>query len=189
MPNEMMRPCTLPASWKQPNGRPIEPFDAMEYLYYKLNFSSNSIGTYGILLFKSTGVLRRATFCCGEGKGDYYDYVLPAAKIECHLLSLAIAEALNAPVLATEEVLKDLPEKGEFWTEETGCGGRIHKLWKILFRHGEPTEWGYWAFELDDDEQGLVKVMPDIIYISPRNQIAQDYLLQFTLDEKRKETE
>jgi hypothetical protein len=126
MTNEIIRPCTLPASWKQPNGRPIEPFDAMDYLYYELNCYSNSIGSYEILLFNHTGVFRRGTFCCGEGKGDYF-YVLKQAKIECHLLSLVIAQALNPPIKVTQAVLDAMEKVPEasFWYVEGSVNVRL----------------------------------------------------------------
>jgi hypothetical protein len=89
--NEMRRPCTLPASWKQPNGRPIEPFDAIGATVLP---SGRDMGVY-----TKDGRVIRFEFATRE-----------ALEIGYMEAITTIANALNAPVLATDAVLAGLPK-------------------------------------------------------------------------------
>ena len=123
MPKEMIRPCTLPEYWKAQ-----EPIEACDIISFGFNWGSDSV-----LSFES--VWKGQTSKDGYPELDlaelediqkwiderYYssDFENIDAK-DKEFLQLKyyretahlIAEALNAPVLATEEVLAGLPDEG-----------------------------------------------------------------------------
>ena len=97
MPNEMRRPCTLPASWKQ-----TEPFDAMKV---------HSVVVTLELIRKEEIVL--VSVRDEEDGFIYIKHPTSPNHKEADLLQEAIttiANALNAPVLATDAVLAGLPK-------------------------------------------------------------------------------
>jgi hypothetical protein len=105
MTNEMMRPCTL---WG-------ETFDACDvkavndYLTFKEESAFPSGGHHGSVLIRDPfkGDISSPRF---KTQRESYKAVLEAIT--------AIADALNAPVLATDELIKDLPEGASFYCIE-----------------------------------------------------------------------
>ena len=132
MPNEMRRPCTLPASWKQPNGRPIEPFDAIGATVLP---SGRDMGVY-----TKDGRVIRFEFATRE-----------ALEIGYMEAITTIAHALNAPVLATEEVLAGLPEGSDFLAHKVG----YFPTWQLAFYCTESQKW--WGEDERLDESYIIK--------------------------------
>ena len=96
MPNEMIRPCTHEAF------NDNEAFEAIGAVVSIVEGGiSNGVQQFAVRLDLADGHSEELDF---ENRGmAYYTY---------QSVLLAIYEALNAPVLATEEVLKDLPDEG-----------------------------------------------------------------------------
>lgn len=88
-----------------------------------------------------------------------------------------IAEALNAPVLATKEVLAGLPKDAKV---------------SVLHFNGN-TSFGYWNDEIELWEMCYngkhIRIIADSFRISTKDFKTLEYLLQFTLDGRRKVTE
>jgi hypothetical protein len=172
MTNEMMRPCTL---WGQ-------TFDACDvkavndYLTFEEESASPSMGY-------SCGVLIRAPF-----KGDIASPVYKNKRESYKAIIEAIttiADALNAPVLATEEVLAGLPSFPD--EDEYGYHGGF-RLVSYCFCFGTTellpciTINGKWfCKDITVTAEGEYQIQA---YNCDKT---LEYLLQFTLDGVRKE--
>ena len=158
MPNEMIRPCTL---WGQ-------TFDACDvkavndYLTFEEESASPSMGY-------SCGVLIRDPF-----KGDIASPVYKN-KIESYKAIMeaitTIANALNAPVLATKAVLAGLPQGSNFIAHKVGYS----PIWQSAFYCTESQQW--WSEDEPLDESYIIK--------SDGCSKTLARLLEFTLDGMR----
>ena len=98
MPNEMRRPCK-PKDWEFV----IDPFDATQVVGISSELHSDYLDTMEcVIKIKINGAESAYRIC---HVSERYPIILEAIT--------TIAEALNAPVLATEEVLAGLPKDAE----------------------------------------------------------------------------
>lgn len=162
MPNQI-RPCTLPAHWKQ-----TEPFDAIKigtFLYRPVPYHTQTKKKteYRIELFinDSDSIFSPPA----RDKKELEQYKFEAIT--------TIAEALNAPVLATEEVLAGLPEGGVFYIQDKD-GER--RLIEKNTRNKDPKthRWQHRGRRIEDVGSPHRIVGGDAM--------SQEYLRQFTLD-------
>lgn len=162
MPNKMIRPCTL---WG-------ETFDACDvkavndYLTFEEESASPSMGY-------SCSVLIRDPFK-GDIASPVYKNKIESYKAIAEAIT-TIAEALNAPVLATEEVLAGLEYKEvigycDAGLQHSGVVGNFAGTWKL-----NRGSWGLMDFGLEDCGIYKVKAKED----DPKT---AEYLRQFTLD-------
>jgi hypothetical protein len=161
MTNEMMRPCTL---WG-------ETFDAMRVKIVEIYMATSSepfqvwVEIWEENPDGTTPITHKKCFSENE---------IIIANREA---ITTIADALNAPVLATEVVMKDLPKDAKLRTGD-------HSL-----ERNDKGEWGYYDFnEYWEDEGDFWVFVPidasDRIF-SDRCSKTAEYLRQFTLKGKR----
>ena len=98
MPNEI-RPCTLPAHWKQKTS-----FDACDVIQIR------NMGTRVVIDLESVKFVNGHPYFGKVINSPFYDEYLISSQQYLQEAITTIAEALNAPVLATEEVF-DAMEK------------------------------------------------------------------------------
>lgn len=163
--NEMMRPC-LPEGWELK-----EPFDANTFVDDDLcvEFITQAIGSeitgdYG-LRFRGK-VVDKGFFTYSDAQAEYRKAIT------------TIADALNAPVLATEEVLAGLAKDAKVYTVDEKTGDAL----KCTF----DNEFG-WVCRTGHFNEALELGRPYKIFAINDPKTAE-YLRQFTLQGVRKET-
>jgi len=161
----MIRPCTLPAHWKQ-----TEPFDAMKIRTFlcrpvPYHTQTKKKTEYRIELFinDSDSIFSPATTDHKELERYKFEAIT------------TIAEALNAPVEAKKEVLAGLEYKEvigycDAGLQHSGVVGNFAGTWKL-----NRGSWGLMDFGLEDCGIYKVKAKED----DPKT---AEYLRQFTLD-------
>jgi hypothetical protein len=171
MTNEMMRPCTL---W----GR---TFDAVDV--YKIRPT--------VELFRKIELVAVEVRDVENDSWFFVDKAISSSASESDLFFEAIttiADALNAPVLATEEVLAGLPKDAKLMTETHFSDFDIDPDDPDGVDNAEPY-WGYYEPEFVDHYENFTftSVFGERIKSNGCSKTAE-YLRQFTLDGKRKET-
>ncbi len=161
----MIRPCTLPAHWKQ-----TEPFDAMKIRTFlcrpvPYHTQTKKKTEYRIELFinDSDSIFSPATTDHKELERYKFEAIT------------TIAEALNAPVEAKKEVLAGLEYKEvigycDAGLQHSGVVGNFAGTWKL-----NRGSWGLMDFGWEDCGIYKVKAKED----DPKT---AEYLRQFTLD-------
>lgn len=155
MTKELHRPCTL---WG-------ETFDAYDTRICEINMqgSSSNFEVWVEIWDRNNCIVVKQCFS---------DEEIRVAQIEA---ITTIAEALNAPVLATKEVLVGLPKDAKV---------------SVLHFNGN-TSFGYWDDEIELWEMCYngkhIRIIADSFRISTKDFKTLEYLLQFTLDGRRKE--
>ncbi len=168
----MIRPCTLPAHWKQ-----TEPFDAMKIRTFlcrpvPYHTQTKKKTEYRIELFinDSDSIFSPATTDHKELERYKFEAIT------------TIAEALNAPVEAKDEVLKDLPKDAKVW-----------KVWddglELCFIRWFNKRWAYNVVDAHSTMTGggcdvafKEKELCSADRIKPDDPKTAEYLRQFTLD-------
>lgn len=163
---EMMRPCTL---W----GKTFDACDVKavnDYLTFNEESTSPSMGY-------NCGVLVRDPFK-GDIASPTHKNKIESYKAIQEAIS-TIAEALNAPVVLTKAVFENLPID----VYQLHYIASLEPDYIYLVRYNKTLK--KWTFRT-----GMTLELFDVPIhkISGCNQIGKDYLLQFTLDGKRKET-
>jgi hypothetical protein len=163
----------LPKHWEK-----IAPIDACEVSGVQSYYAVGSKDKYHITI----------NFWNGDSiespqikEAKYYDY--KNAKKELNHIQFLIYDALNAPVLATEEVLAGLPKdakavastQGKSWFE---CECHNNYWMKLGIETLYLASLNDWVSLLDKDWHIKANGCPK----------TAEYLRQFTLDGKRKET-
>jgi hypothetical protein len=167
-----MRPCILPTHWKQK-----KPIDACEVSGIQSFYEVGSKDKYHITInFWNGDTIQSPQI----KEAKHYDCA--NAKKELNHIQFLIYDALNAPVLATEEVLAGLPTEAKFLIRDTPSGD-----WKeyTLVYH-------YYGDRILTNKGRRVSIgeitsTPSVIKPNGCHKTA-DYLRQFTLQGVRKET-
>ena len=188
MPNEI-RPCTLPAHWKQ-----TEPFDALSVSDV---FRDEKIENRKKFDF-------RVTLWFGSPAVSSIESPYVQTQEEQDALFqeaiTTIAEALDKPVLATEEVLKDLPKDAKIWVvNDEGDRKTYDKATYSRMGFDDMPIWEYTPYDCSVCEDDGYEY-PSEVYTNSGCYLVADkndpktseYLRQFTLDgvriNKEKET-
>jgi hypothetical protein len=167
MTNEdMMRPCT----W---GGKLFDAYQNLNIIeggidssltYYKtLSYSD-------VKIIDNDGYLIVSKKCASAEKED-------VLKVKMEAIT-TISDALNAPVLATEEVLAGLPKDAKVYTIDEKTGDAL----KCTF----DEQWG-WVCGTGHFNEALELGRPYRIF-TINDPKTEDYLRQFTLEGVRKET-
>ena len=109
----------------------------------------------------------------------------------CRLAITTIADALNAPVLATEEVLAGLPKDAKLLAENDEYQGFqiVKEINREYMRCSTAQHGSYHYFENKYDEDGLLISTPHVWHFKSNGcSKTAEYLRQFTLGGVRKET-
>jgi hypothetical protein len=195
---EMMRPCALPAHWKQK-----KPIDACEVSGIQRFYEVGSKDKYHITInFWNGDTIQSPQI----KEANHYDCA--NAKKELNHIQFLIYDALNAPVLATEEVLAGLSKDAEIWVVESFSSEYGERITYDKATYGKwydqedykyyGSSWVYKCF------YNTVHHKQDDIHIEYPMRIQDgyklriiadkddpktaDYLRQFTLEGVRKET-
>jgi len=176
MPNEMRRPCTLPAHWKQ-----TEPFDAMKigtFLYRPVPYHTQTKKKteYRIELFinDSDSIFSPPA----RDKKELEQYKFEAIT--------TIAEALNAPVLATDAVLAGLPKDAKVYEGVNHESNGIKTQMKCFLYWGLTDKKEGWMYRehdldsLDGESYDYLVSKSDKLYADDPK--TAEYLRQFTLE-------
>jgi hypothetical protein len=160
---EMFRPCTL---WGQ-------TFDAMDVLSIKS--TENNI----VIDLDTCKLINGHPIYGSLIKSPFYDECPIESMRYIHEAITTIAEALNAPVVLTKAVFENLPID----VYQLHYIASLEPDYIYLVRYNKTLK--KWTFRT-----GMTLELFDVPIhkISGCNQIGKDYLLQFTLDGKRKET-
>ena len=165
---EMMRPCILPTHWKQK-----KPIDACEVSGIQSFYEVGSKDKYHITInFWNGDTIQSPQI----KEAKHYDCA--NAKKELNHIQFLIYDALNAPVLATEEVLAGLPKDAKVYTIDEKTGDAL----KCTF----DEQWG-WVCGTGHFNEALELGRPYRIF-TINDPKTEDYLRQFTLEGVRKET-
>jgi len=198
MTNEMMRPCTLPKPWFQSQ----KPFCAtlVADFFWHGYYSSDDYHFEELRVLSDVPFVRDAEhnpsmhFCLEtrkqilasyetnniDGTNPNWNSESTKRKILQEAIT-TIAEALNAPVLATEEVLEGLEYKEvigycDAGLQHSGFVNNFAGTWKL-----NRVSWGLMDFGSEDCGVYKVKAKED----DPQT---AEYLGKFTLEGVRKET-
>jgi hypothetical protein len=174
MTNEMMRPC-LPEGWELK-----EPFDACDFnMDYFEVFRNESDCNYNVY-FLGTKI---ATV-------DEYADSFPIYR----QIITTIADALKAPVLATEEVLAGLPKDAKVWVvvDEGNRKAQYKATYKYMRYDTDPI-WEYTPYDCsvceDDGYEYPHEVYTDsgcYLVADKDDPKTAEYLRQFTLQGVRR---
>jgi hypothetical protein len=164
---EMFRPCTL---WGQ-------TFDAMDVLSIKS--TENNI----VIDLDTCKLINGHPIYGSLIKSPFYDECPIESMRYLHEAITTMASAFNAPVLATEEVLAGLPKDANALAVLSGNMCRMKWV--------EDEDGGYWQIRDGDYYMNVAcEDSRDSYFPIKADNCSKtaEYLLQFTLDGKRKET-
>ena len=165
MMTKLVRPCTHEAF------NDNEAFEAIGAVVSVVEGgTSNGVQQFAVKLDLANGHSEELDF---ENRGRaYYTY---------QSVLLAIYEALNAPVLTKKEVLAGLPEEGEFLIQNVTWGFDFIDTDCIYILKNNRFIDSHLFNPSDDSVDVLEDLKENSFEIQAKNEIALDYLLQFTL--------